>query len=324
MHIWMVRADGGTLTQDFLSKGYVGIGWPDIEPLAEGASRDSIEAAYLKAYPDDARMRRAINVGQLYRFLTTIQEGDIVLTPGTEGRMHTGKVKTGVLWKEGEHFPRQRPVDWSLPVFSRWDASIPLQNSLRSSQSIFGVQDKDQVLTLLGQNVTSSGKTAAISAINNDELVRKRLLELDATSFELLVAYTLRSIGFEASQQTGKVGDKGVDYSGELDVFGVAAVKLKVQVKRYDYGTIKEGDIRSLRGALDRDQEGCFITLSTYAKSAKEAAEDPNKKPIRLIDGSKFIEIFTEQYEKVRDIAIEEDNKEMFDLLKFKKGLIPE
>lgn len=324
MNIWMIRADGGALTQEFLGKGYAGIGWSEIGPLDEGATWEQIQEGYLKAYPDDARMRRAINVGQLYRFLSDIKPGDIVLTPGTEGRMHAGTVKEGVNWKAGDRFPRQRPIDWSLPGFSRWDASIPLQNSLRSSQSVFGVHDKDQVLGLLGQKPLVKQSIAASGVYNHEEVVRKRLLELDPTAFEWLVAYTLRSIGFEATQAVGKPGDKGVDYSGELDVFGVASVKLKVQVKRYDYGTIKESDIRSLRGALDRDQEGCFITLSTFAKNAKEAAEDPNKKPIKMIDGSKFIEILTEQFEKVREIAIDEGNTDMLDVLKFRKALIPE
>lgn len=43
-------------------------------PLDEGSIWEKIEEGYLKAYPDHARMRRAINVGQLYRFLSDIKD----------------------------------------------------------------------------------------------------------------------------------------------------------------------------------------------------------------------------------------------------------
>jgi hypothetical protein len=43
-----------------------------------------------------------------------------------------------------------------------------------------------------------------------------------------------------------------------------------------------------------------------------------------LIDGRKFIDILTEQYDKVMDLLLEEDQEELASKLKFRKGLLPE
>jgi hypothetical protein len=43
-----------------------------------------------------------------------------------------------------------------------------------------------------------------------------------------------------------------------------------------------------------------------------------------LIDGKRFIEIFTEQYDKVMDLLLEEDQEELVGKIKFRKGLWPE
>ena len=82
-------------------------------------------------------------------------------------------------------------------------------------------------------------------------------------------------MGFSPSQATGFSGNGGIDFEGTLEIMGVASINLQVQVKRYDKGTIGEKDIRNFRGALKKDYQGCFITLSKFAKKAVESANDP-------------------------------------------------
>jgi restriction endonuclease Mrr len=105
---------------------------------------------------------------------------------------------------------------------------------------------------------------------------------------------------------------------------GVAKIQLQVQVKRYEQSAIGERDIRNLRGALKSAHQGCFITLSSFQKKAIDSAGDLEKTPISLIDGKRFIEIFTEQYDKVMDLLLEEDQEELASKIKFRKGLWPE
>lgn len=322
MKIWMVRADGGTLTDAFLKQKCVAIGWSDLGFLPGGSTWETIDEKYGKAYPDHAKMKRAINVGQILRFVSEIEDGDVVLTPGPERTMLAGKVHGGTEWREKGPFPLCRPVDWSIGTFKRADATIPLQYSLRSSQTVFRVWHDEEVLHLLKLGPPPKARETAIGE-DHLEVIRTRLTALHATEFELLVSYVLRSLGFESQQETGRPGDKGIDYKGELEVFGVATIKLHVQVKRYAYGKVKDREIRDLRGTLDSDQQGCFITLSGFEKNAQGEADNEKRGRIRTIDGPRFVELLTLQYEKVIDIARTEGNQAMLDVLQFRKVLVP-
>jgi restriction system protein len=165
--------------------------------------------------------------------------------------------------------------------------------------------------------------TPISNSSGNAELIRQRFLQLDATEFEYLVSYLLRTLGFEPSQEIGKVGDGGIDFEGVLDVSGIASINLQVQVKRFEKNTIGERDIRNFRGALKKGFQGCFITLSRYNKKAIESATDNQREQIQLIDGNRFIDIFIEQYEKIIESMYNDDMDDLASKLKFKKSLLP-
>ncbi len=139
----------------------------------------------------------------------------------------------------------------------------------------------------------------------------------------MLVYYVLKTLGFEPKQKIGFIGDGGVDYEGELDVHGIALIKLQVQVKRYTTNTIGERDIRSFRGALQNDFQGCFITLSKFTQRALQSANREGYKPIQLVDGMKFIELFIQQYDKIIEEIRIDENDDLEEKLIFKKTLFP-
>jgi restriction endonuclease Mrr len=188
------------------------------------------------------------------------------------------------------------------------------------------VTSADEILIQLGlldKTSVSLSTGSSSEPLSNFELIRKRFLELDATEFEYLVSYMLRTLGFEPTQEIGKVGDGGIDFEGILDVSGVASINLQVQVKRYDKGVIGESEIKNFRGALKKDFQGCFISLSTFNKKAIGNATDKQREQIQLIDGRRFTEIFIEQYEKIIDSMYNDDNDDLAGKLKFKKSLLP-
>ena len=68
--------------------------------------------------------------------------------------------------------------------------------------------------------------------------IKSKLLELDGFEFETFVSYLLQTIGFEKTDEIqGGVGDGGIDFEGILNVYGIASIKLQVQVKRYENTT---------------------------------------------------------------------------------------
>jgi restriction system protein len=250
-----------------------------------------------------------------------------VVTPFSNNELLVGIVDGDFYFKmdDTSRYYLRKNVKWFPNHLDRHTLSVPLQNTLRSSLTCFSISSSDEILQEVGMisKTESEPKTILNTSISNTELIRKRFLELDATEFELLVSYVLRTLGFDPKQETGKVGDGGIDFEGVLDVMGVASVNLQVQVKRYEKNVIGEKDIRNFRGALKKDFQGCFITLSKFNKKAVASANDVEREPIKLIDGFRFTEIFIEQYDKIIETLFSDDLDELADKLKFKKSLLP-
>jgi restriction system protein len=326
MSVYIVRADYGKFTNQFKELGVAAIGWFNNHDTIPN-SRAEIELFYDKEYPNHKKMQKAVNIGQINRFIFEIKKGDIILCPFDNEMLLVGEVVSDVYVKKLSGIPWNyiREVKWHQEPINRQNFSVPLQNTLRSMQTVYRVKQEGEVLKAIGKKVEEAPIVA--TAIELDHLfdkIKERLLELDADEFELLVSYVLQSLGFEARQRQGKAGDGGIDFEGVLNVMGVAKIQLQVQVKRYEQASIGELDIRNLRGALKSGHQGCFITLSSFQRRAIASAGDPEKTPISIIDGRRFIEIFTEQYEKIMDLLLEEDQEELASKIKFRKGLWPE
>lgn len=328
INVYVLRAEFGRYTDSFERGSYIGIGWFDENPVNWNLlNKDFLKEKYRDKFPDDANMRVNQNVGQIFRFVNEIKVGDIVISPYMDNKLLIGKIESELYFKDDSTspYPWRKSVKWNNDKIDRHTLSVPLQNTLRSSLTCFNVNSADEILGLIGltNNKEITNELPKNEPISNYELIRKRFLELDATEFEYLVSFLLRTLGFEPTQEIGKVGDGGIDFEGILDVSGVASINLQVQVKRYDKGVIGEKEIRNFRGALKKDYQGCFITLSNFNKKAKESATDKDREQIQLIDGSRFIEIFIEQYDKIIDEMYNDDMDELANKLKFKKSLLP-
>lgn len=332
MRVFVLRADYGRYTDVFRNNNYIGIGWFDaINPIEENwdlTDKDFLKEKYREKYCDDANMRVNQNVGQIYRFINEMKIGDIVISPYNTNDLLIGKI-TGDLYFQNDNsspYPWRKRMEWIKDNVNRHNFSQPVQNTLRATLTCFEVKQKDEILEALGFETFSSEKENKVVKFDSksvNELIKKKFLALDPTEFELLVSYLLRTLGFEPTQETGKVGDGGIDFEGVLDVNGVASINLQVQVKRYEKSAIGEREIRSFRGALKEDFQGCFITLSKFQKKAIDSSTKNGYKKIQLIDGNKFIELFINQYEQIKDVIQLDDNDDFLDKLQFKKSLLP-
>jgi restriction system protein len=104
MTLWVVK--GGRLGERedrFLDNGLIGIGWDDMPDLSTFADRESLKARYREIYPQDSEGRMAVQVGQLWAFAHSMQDGNLVATPlfvgdrrATRGRL-LGPVRVDVV-----------------------------------------------------------------------------------------------------------------------------------------------------------------------------------------------------------------------------------
>jgi len=321
MNLYVVRADFGTYTQNFLKGGYVAIGWLPKNDLSGVSSRDELYPLYKAEYPNDiSNVVIGQQVGQIARFLLEIQAGDYVITPAADtdyvyyGTMDTGPSYFYATSDDGCPFLHRRKVAWNHKPVLRSLFSVPFQNSIRSSLTVFQVSHLNNFLESIGK-VELIPKTELNSEYDYYTSVLNKILLLHDKEFEILITHLLTALGFEGSEHQGKVGDGGVDATGELNVYGLAKVKVFVQAKRYKLGTkISANTVKALRMSIPNNGQGAFIATCDYQKAAEEIAVEPGFPRIGLINGKQLVDILVEHW---GDIPVEFKEK-----LNLKLGLV--
>ena len=321
MAIYVVRANYGEYTDAFVQDGYCAIGWlpeDDLTDIVKEKNVDLLTKKFQKYYSDSSKMSQAQNIGQVTRFLFDTKVGDIVITPGDIVEdLYYGKITSEYYHDEQDDdcpYPHRKEVEWEKNPVLRYNLSIPLQNTLRSSLTVFYVKHKNAFLEAIGIKGEEKRQAFEYKKIVNEILIR--ILNLSSEEFEILVKDLLAAIGFNATH-IGKSGDGGIDAEGELEIYNMASIDLKIQAKRYAINrSVNAKIVRDFRGAVSEKSQGCIITTSTYPKNARNEARKPGFKNIGLIDGPQLVEILIENYQKL--------SEEMKEKLRLRPILIPE
>lgn len=316
--LYCVRADYGKYTQDFLDGGFAAYGLLNERDLTGVLDREDLYPIYKEVLPNEVNNHViGKGVGQLARFLFEMKQGDYVLTRAADTEFfHWGVVldDTYEFATKPGHCPyrHRRRVQWNTTKIRRSDLSVPLQNTLRSLLSVFGVEAKSEFFELIGKKEFVEAKKSSTDAYS---VALERILTLTDTEFEELVAYLLTAMGFEETRHTGKTGDGGVDAEGTLDVGGLAKIALKVQAKRYKVSSrINEKTVREFRGSIPNGAQGAFITTCDFQGKAHDTATDPKFPRIGLVNGRQLVDLLTEHW-----AAIPEDVR---DKLGLRSGLV--
>lgn len=303
-NVWCVRADFGTHTKAFVAGGYVAIGWIP-RSLSGVKSRDDLYPLYKAAYPNDtSNIVIGQQVGQIGRFLLEIKAGDYVITPAADTEwLHYGTVGADPSYAFVPNdptcpYPHRRSVVWNKEPVRRGDFSVPFQNTMRSSLTVFSVSQGAEFLQAIGQGFLIP--TPAIKAYDPYAVVLDQVLELDDKEFEILVGHLLTALGFEGSEVVGKSGDGGVDATGELNVANLAKVKVFVQAKRYKRGAkIAAAVVRQLRQAIPFGGQGAFITTADFQSAAAEVALENGFPRIGLVNGRQLVDLLIEHWNDI-------------------------
>lgn len=297
--LFCVRAEFGKYTDNFLKGGYVAIGWLLNSELFNVRNKDEIKQLYIDAYPEDkSPYVIGQQVGQIARFLFDLKAGDFVITPDT----NTEKIRWGVI--EGDYYTdsgdgcpyiHRKKVKWNSEAVQRSMFSVPFQNSIRSSLTVFSIEDKNDFFGVIGKRGLIEEKETLVEKTSN-AIIIDRILGLDATEFEYLVTNLLTTMGFEA-EHTGKSGDGGVDARGELDLYGIAKIQLIVQAKRFKGSKVKKDDVKKLRQNIPTGSQGAFITTSDFQKEALDIAVEPGYPRIGTVNGDQLVDLLIKKWD---------------------------
>lgn len=303
--VFVIRAEFGTYTRHFIEGGYVGVGWMRETDLSAVRTREELYPLYRAAHPKDtSNLVVGIQVGQIARLLFDIKPGDYVITPAADTEwLNYGVVGADPPYMfvdpaDGCPYAHRRPVAWSAERLGRGSLSVPLQNSLRSSLTVFAISQNDEFLAAIGRSDLT--QTPTTRPYDPQRVVLEQVLQLDDKEFEVLIAHLLTALGFEGSERTGGVGDGGVDATGELNIANLAKVKVYVQAKRYKLDNrISVAKVRELRQAIPFGGQGAFITTADFQRAASDVALEPGFPRIGLINGRQLVDLLVEHWNDI-------------------------
>jgi predicted Mrr-cat superfamily restriction endonuclease len=304
-NVFCVRAEFGTYTNQFVAGGYVAIGWMPNTDLSAIATRDELYPLYRAEHPDDtSNIVIGQQVGQIARFLLEMGAGDYVITPAADTELlHYGRLAPNPSYVfatggDGCPYRHRRRVEWAPETLKRSGFSVPFQNTIRSSLTVYAVSQRDEFLVAIGsKDVLGAPKPAAYDPYL---AVLEQVLQLDDKEFEILVGHLLTALGFEGSEVTGKSGDGGVDATGELNVANLAKVKVFVQAKRYQLGAkVSASVVKQLRQAIPFGGQGAFITTAGFQNAAADVALEPGFPRIGLVNGRQLVDLLVEHWSDI-------------------------
>ena len=317
--VWCVRANFGKFADYFVKHGFIGLNYGITEDLTKLQTKEQITKAYKTKHPEEkSPIVIGQQVGQFARFLLEIQPNDFVITPSEETEwLYWGKVLDEPTYfvNDDSYCPalQRRKVSWNKDKLRRWDLSIPLQNTLQSSLTIFEISQQSEFFERVGLLELAPPKTQL--PYDPYKVVLERILELDDKEFEILVGHLLGALGFEETEVVGKTGDGGVDVKGVLNSYNLAKIQIFVQAKRYKLGQrISANTVKALRSTIPIHAQGAFITTADFPSSAKNIANEAGFPRIGLINGNQLVDLLVEHWD---DIPLEFQTS-----LKLKPGLV--
>jgi restriction system protein len=118
--------------------------------------------------------------------------------------------------------------------------------------------------------------------------------------FQELVAALLRGMGYYTPFVAPKGKDGGVDIMAYRDPLGTQSPRIQVQIKhRETSATVQE--VRQLMGLLQKEGDvGIFVSTSGFTPDARMAARGSHVH-VELIDLNRFITLWQDFYEKLKD-----------------------
>ena len=305
--LWGIHAGRlGDADSLFLKKSVIAIGWHEMGDVTSiAADREALKAKTSETYPKAKPGAIPGHAGQLYRFITEMQSGDLVVYPSKIDRqIHIGKIASAHRYDPSlnSEYPNVRTADW-LGEYPRTRFSQGALYEIGSALTLFQVKNyADEFLAALAGEATnptdSDEETAAvvaeeIEATTRDYVLKRLAREAKGYPLEHFVAHLLEAMGYK-TRVTPVGTDAGIDIIAHKDDLGFEPPIIKVQVKSTE-GSVGDPIASALYGKVDNGEFGLLVTLGTFTNQAKSFAR--NKSNLRLIDGDEFVDLIFEYYE---------------------------
>lgn len=177
---WMVRAGRNGEREDAaVDEGLAIAGWHELGDLSAVDTRAELRAVIQATYPDRSNSVIGNWTGQLWRFITSIEVGDLLIVPlKNRDQLAIGTV-TGPYEFRSEAppgFRNVRPVKWARTDVLKSAVQADLQSSMGSLLTVFGLKRHDAVrrIATLAETGVDPGREqgdGGAAPSNRDELL---------------------------------------------------------------------------------------------------------------------------------------------------------
>lgn len=312
MSLWMVRAGvHGEQEQFALDNGIITIGWNDLPDLSKVKTREELGTIYQKNYPNEKKVKAAIHIGQVWRFIHDFQKGDLVGMPlKTQSAIALGIIESDYQYKElRSDIKHIRRVKW-LKTVPRSAFDQDILNSFGAILTVCKIErnDAENRIKKLLQLKDYSEKNSTIipeEIIDIEGYSKDRIAKYIAAKFKghdlaRLVDAILQSQGY-VTKRSPPGADGGVDILAAPGPLGFDSPRICVQVK----SSQSPSDVkilRELQGVMSkvRADQGLLISWGGFTNSALQEARDAFFS-IRLWDQGDIIEEIFRHYDKFDD-----------------------
>lgn len=151
-------------------------------------------------------------------------------------------------------------------------------------------------------NTEETDNSSKLESLESDarEGISNYIASKSPYEFQDMVAALLRAMGYYTPFIAPRGKDGGIDIIAYVDPLGAQIPRIKVQVKHKPDTSIGASDIRALLGVLRAGDIALFVTSGSFSPDAK-ATGTSSREFIRLMDGSEFIDMWIEFYDKMTD-----------------------
>ncbi|MEM4213109.1 MAG: restriction endonuclease [Thermoplasmatales archaeon] len=317
MALWMVRAGRqGIWEHVFFENNIVGVSWGILRDLSRVKSKEELTELYRKTYPADSEGKVTNVVGQLWRFVRMIKEGDLVAVPlKSQSAVAIGQIVGGYIYRQlPEGAMHVRPVKW-LRTIPRSEFPQDILYSLGAWMTVCRVERNNaearvrkllegektaiQPVETADQFVEEALEQPDIEQMARDQIVKYIEARFKGHGLARLVDAVLQAEGYDTT-----VSPPGPD--GGIDILAAAPLgqnrpPICVQVKSTS-SPVDVKVLRELQGVMSNvgAKQGLLVSWGGFTSKALQEARDVFFN-IRLWDQGKLIEEILKYYERFDD-----------------------
>ena len=296
------------------------VGYRDVASLEHADTYEQVQKLVTAIFPDDAKpLSLSIHVGQMWRFVREIREGDLVILPRKRtSQIAIVRVTGPYRYTQGSTGVHTRSVEWLKPEIPRATFQTDLLHSFGAAMTVCRIKRNNAVQRI--QAVIASGKDpgpelqpttspegeeetfvdglADLAQAAHDQIVARIQSRFRKHELARLVGAVLEAEGW-VTDVSPPGPDGGVDILAGRGALGLDAPKLCVQVKS-QRSPANVTTYRTLLGSMQTfsAEQGLLVCWGGFNRAVLKEARQGHFS-VRLWDSSDLVEAIYRNYQQL-------------------------